>query len=264
MGALTGSTGLVVGVANERSLAWGIARAAAEAGARVSLAVQNERLAIHARPLAESIAAPLVVCDLADDQAVGRLAEQVGATGALDFLVHAVAFAERAELTGRFVETSRPGFAGAVDISVYSLIALTRALLPALRRSDRASVITLSFLGATRVFPHYNVMGVAKAALEATVRYLAADLGPEGIRVNALSAGPFRTLSASGVPGLRALMAAARQTIPLRRDLTLAELGEAAVFLLSSASRGITGEVIQVDGGLHLVGAAVPPEGAER
>lgn len=263
MGLLTGRRGLIVGVANARSLATGIARAARREGAELALTYQDERLAESVQEIAAEIGATLLApCDLARDEDVRRLAERLGSHwGRLDFLVHAVAFAKREELEGRFADTSRAGFALALDVSVYSLVALARSFSPLLERGEGApSVLTLSYLGGDRVVPNYNVMGVAKAALEAAVRYLAADLGPAGIRVNALSPGPVRTLSAAGVRGLRTMLGLVETTAPLRRNIGADEVGDAALFTLSDLGRAVTGEVIYVDAGYGIMAAPPHPQ----
>jgi enoyl-[acyl-carrier protein] reductase I len=252
---LAGKNGLIVGVANKHSIAWAIAQAAAREGARLLFNYQNERLKENVEGLAQTIAgAQAFACDVGDDAQIEALLKQVETEfGQLDFLVHSVAFAPREELTGEFVNTSRQGFATALEVSAYSLVALTRAALPLMK--DGGSILTLTYLGAERVVPHYNVMGVAKAALEASVRYLAHDLGPRGIRVNAISAGPIRTLAARGVAGISKMVDHHREVAPLRHATEQAEVGDTALFLLSSLSRGITGEVIYVDGGYHILGS---------
>lgn len=254
---LEGRHGLVLGIANKRSLAWGIAQAAHRAGARLAVTYQGERLQENVTELAAQLRDPLVLpCDVTKDEDVAALAEKVKAGfGSLDFVVHAVAFALREELDGEFVNTSREGYRLAQDVSSYSLTALARATAP-LMEGRGGSIVTLSYLGGERVVPHYNVMGVAKAALEMSVRYLAADLGPKGIRVNAISAGPVKTLAASGVHGLSKMLEYHRTHAPLRRTTDQDEVGDAALFLVSSLSRGITGEVIHVDGGFHVMGMA--------
>jgi enoyl-[acyl-carrier protein] reductase I len=252
---LAGKHGLVLGVANKRSIAWGIAKAAAREGARLALTYQGERLEENVRELAGQLADPLVLpCDVTRDAALEALAGSVRRDfGGLDFVVHAVAYALREELDGEFLSTSREGYRVANDVSSYSLTALARVTAP-LMEGRGGSILTLSYLGGERVVPHYNVMGVAKAALEMSVRYLAADLGPKGIRVNAISAGPIKTLAASGVHGLSKMLEYHRNHAPLRRTTDQEELGDAAVFLLSPLSRGVTGEVIHVDGGFHVMG----------
>jgi enoyl-[acyl-carrier protein] reductase I len=254
---LEGKHGLVLGVANKRSIAWGIARAAQREGARLALTYQGERLERNVRPLAEELEDPLLLpCDVTRDEDLKGVAEGVRREfGKLDFVVHAVAFALREELDGAFADTSREGYRVAQDISSYSLTALARETAP-LMEEGGGSIVTLSYLGGERVVPHYNVMGVAKAALEMSVRYLAADLGPRGIRVNAISAGPIKTLAASGVHGLSKMLEYHRNHAPLRRNTEQDEVGDAAVFLLSPLSRAVTGEVIHVDGGFHVMGMA--------
>jgi enoyl-[acyl-carrier protein] reductase I len=254
---LEGRRGLVLGVANKRSIAWGIAQAVHREGARLALTYQGERLAENVRELAQQLRDPLVVpCDVARDEDLKSVAAAVKAEfGGLDFVVHAVAFALREELDGEFLATSREGYRVAQDVSSYSLTALARETAP-LMEGRGGSIVTLSYLGGERVVPHYNVMGVAKAALEMSVRYLAADLGPRGIRVNAISAGPIKTLAASGVHGLSKMLEYHRSHAPLRRNTEQDEVGDAALFLLSPLSRGITGEVIHVDGGFHVMGMA--------
>jgi enoyl-[acyl-carrier protein] reductase I len=256
MADLTGKFGLVLGVANKRSISWAIAQAAARAGARLALTYPSERLEENVRELATQLENPLVLpCDVANDQQIADLTASLDAEfGGLDFVVHGAAFAPAAELSNRFVQTSRDGFRTALDISAYSLIALTAACVPLMEKRGGGSVVTLSHIGADRVFPNYNVMGVAKAALEASVRYLAADLGPQNIRVNAVSAGPIKTLASAGIPGLSMMLQAQRDRAPLRRGMELGEIADAAVFLLSNDARAITGEVLMVDGGYHVVG----------
>jgi len=252
--------GLVVGIANQRSIAWGIARAAQSAGAQLALSYQNERLAGRVVPLAESIGAEVLgTCDLTRDDDIARVADRLDALwGRLDFVVHAVAYAEMDDLTGRFIDTGRAGFQAALDASVYSLVALCRALEPLLRKSaHEPNILALTYLGSERALPNYNVMGVAKAALEAAVRYLAQDLGPHGIRVNALSAGPVKTLSAAGVKGFRRMLGITSAQAPLRRNVDIDDIGRAALFAMSDLGRGMTGEVFHVDAGYHIVGAPV-------
>jgi len=256
MSDLSGKLGLVVGVANKRSISWAIARAAADAGARLALTYPSERLEENVRELAATLESPLVLpCDVTSDEQIAALAATLDREfGGLDFAVHGAAFAPAAELANRFSQTSRDGFRTALDVSAYSLVALTRGALPLMERRGGGSILTLTYLGSERVFQNYNVMGVAKAALEASVRYLAADLGPQNIRVNAVSAGPIKTLASAGIPGLSTMLQAQRERAPLRRGMELAEIADAAVFLLSNASRAITGEVLMVDGGYHVVG----------
>jgi enoyl-[acyl-carrier protein] reductase I len=255
---LEGKNGLVVGVANKHSIAWGIAQSAMREGARLTFNYQNERLKANVEELASTVpSARAIPCDVSDDEQISALMQAVAAdVGQLDFLVHSVAFAPREELEGDFVNTSRQGFEMALDVSVYSLIGLTRAALPIMR--EGGSIITLTYLGGKRVVPRYNVMGVAKAALESTVRYLAHDLGPRGIRVNAISSGPIRTLAARGISGISKMVEMHREVAPLRRATEQNEVGDTALFLLSPLSRGITGEVIYVDGGYHILGTLAP------
>ena len=253
---LTGKHGLVVGVANKRSIAWAIAQAASAAGARLAVTYQGERLEENVRDLSSTLDHPIILpLDVADD---GQIAAAVAAVdsefGGLDFLVHGAAYARKEELTAPFVETTREGFRLALDISAYSLIALARAAMPLMERRGGGSILTLTYLGSDRVFPNYNVMGVAKAALEASVRYLAADLGPKNIRVNAISAGPIKTLAAAGITGFSSILQVYRDRAPLRRTVETAEVADAAMLLLSPAGRAITGEVLMVDGGFHATG----------
>jgi len=253
---LTGKLGLVVGVANKRSIAWAIAQAAEAAGARLALTYPSARLEENVRELAEKLQHPVLLpCDVASDEQIADLATALDREfGGLDFLVHGAAFAPQAELSSPFVHTSREGFRIALDVSAYSLIGLTRAVQPLMARRGGGSVLTLTFVGSERVFPNYNVMGVAKAALESSVRYLAADLGPQNIRVNAISAGPIKTLAAAGISGFSSIMQVYRDRAPLRRNVELAEVADAALFMLGPASRAITGEVLMVDAGYHVVG----------
>jgi len=253
---LTGKHGLIVGVANKRSISWAIAQAAAAGGARLALTYQGERLEENVRDLASGLPAPLVLpCDLTNDQQISDLATSIDREfGGLDFVVHGAAFAPKADLDNPFVETSREGFRIALDVSAYSLVALTRAMLPLMEKRGGGSVVTLTYLGSQRVFPNYNVMGVAKAALEASVRYLAADLGPKNVRVNAVSAGPIKTLAAAGISGFSSILQVYRDRAPMRRNVELAEVADAAMFLLSPASRAITGEILMVDAGFHAMG----------
>ena len=254
---LADKVGLVIGVANKRSISWAIAKAATEAGARLVLTYQNDRLEENVRELAATLPEPmLVACDVTDDAQMDALFAAVAERfGRLDFLVHGAAYAGRDELSQPFVETSREGFRTALEVSTYSLVALTRRAVPLMQAAGGGSVLTLTFLGSDRVFPGYNVMGVAKAALESSVRYLASDLGPQGIRVNAISAGAIKTLAAAGgVKGFSTMLQSYRDRAPLRRTTEADEVADAAVFLLGSAGRGITGEVLMVDAGFHAMG----------
>ena len=257
MGILDGKQGIVYGVRNERSLAWGCAKSLAREGARLCLTYLGEREEKDVRKMAPTLpnGANVLVqgCDLTKDDDIDALHTALGAEfGRVDFLVHAVAFASKDELSGRFADTSRGGFAQALDVSAYTLTAAARAAEPLMTAGG--SVVTLSYLGAERVVPNYNVMGVAKAALEASVRYLANDLGPGGIRVNAISAGPTMTLSARGIAGFTEMYKESVSRAPLRRNTTADEVGDATLFLASDWARGITGEVIYVDNGLHILG----------
>lgn len=251
---LNGRTALVTGVANERSLACGVASALAAAGAKVAITCQNERLQKKAEKIAAGINAQVYVCDLAEDHEIDKLAIAVAdELGGLDIVVHAVAFAGREALQGGYMDClDRKTFLQAHDISVWTLTALCQKLKASMRPGG--SVLTLSYLGAARVIPNYNVMGVAKAALEASVRYLAADLGPHGIRVNALSPGPVRTLAAAGISGLRDLLQQVERNAPLRRNITSEDVGKAAVMMCSSYASAITGQVLYVDSGYSILG----------
>jgi enoyl-[acyl-carrier protein] reductase I len=254
--ALTGKHGLVVGVANKRSISWAIAQAAAAAGARLALTYPSERLEENVRELAAKLENPVVApCDVSNEEQIAALAATLDAEfGGLDFFVHGAAFAPPAELSSPFVQTSREGFRIALDVSCYSLIGLTRAVVPLMEKRGGGSILTLTFIGSDRVFPNYNVMGVAKAALESSVRYLAADLGPQNIRVNAVSAGPIKTLAASGISGFSSILQVYRDRAPLRRNVDLSEVADAAMFLISPAARAVTGEILMVDSGFHVSG----------
>jgi enoyl-[acyl-carrier protein] reductase I len=252
---LEGKTGLVMGVANKRSIAWGIANAVNKAGARLVLTYQNERLGENVQELAPQLNNPLLVqCDVASDEQIqilmGRIKEEIGH---LDFIAHVLAFAPREALAGTYAATKRDDFRVALDVSAYSLAAVANAALP-LMKDRQASIVTLTYLGAERVIQNYNVMGVAKAALEASVRYLANDLGPHGIRVNAISAGPIKTLASSAIGGISNMIKLHTEKTPLRKQVDIDEVGDAALFLVSHLSRGISGEVIYVDGGFHIIG----------
>jgi enoyl-[acyl-carrier protein] reductase I len=253
---LSGKTGLIVGVANKRSIAWAIARAASAAGARLAITYQGARLEENVRELCESVADPLIVpCDVANDDQIDQVFAAIDKEfGGLDFLVHGAAYASREDLAAPFAQTSRDGFRVALDVSAYSLIALARGAEPLMERRGGGSILTLTYLGSERVFQNYNVMGVAKAALEASVRYLAADLGPKNIRVNAISAGPIKTLAASGISGFSSILQVYRDRAPLRRTVETSEVADAAMFLLSPAGRAVTAEVLMVDGGYHATG----------
>jgi enoyl-[acyl-carrier protein] reductase I len=258
MGLLDGKNALIFGVANDHSIAWGIARAFHEQGATVGFSSMESLVERRVRPLAEQIGSTFVVpCDVRDDGQVRAVFDRWGAeVGRLDILVHALAFADRADLDGLFVDTSRGGFAIALDVSVYSLVALAREARPHL--APGSSILTLSYYGAEKVVAHYNVMGVAKAALEASVRYLAADLGPEGVRVNAISAGPIRTVAAHGIAGFKQMYGTFRDVAPLRSNITIEDVGGTAVWLASDLSGQVTGETVHVDGGFHIMGVPNP------
>lgn len=254
MGALSGKTALIFGVANERSIAWGIANAFKAEGAVIGLPYTVPVLEKRVLPLAESLGVDFVpYCDISSDEAMdATFARAKERFGKIDILVHSVAYANREDLAGRFVDTSRAGFLLAHEVSVYSLLGLTRAALPLM--TSGGSILTMTYYGAEKVVPKYNVMGVAKAALEATMKYLANDLGPEGIRVNAISAGPIRTLAASGISGFRDYQRSFAGVAPLRKNVTIEDVGATAAFLSSDAAGGITGEVLYVDSGYHIMG----------
>jgi enoyl-[acyl-carrier protein] reductase I len=254
---LAGKHGLIIGVANKHSIAWAIAQSVAGQGAQLLFNYQNERLRENVEELVATMpGAKAFPCDVGNDADIASLMSHVQKEfGRLDFLVHSVAFAPREELTGQFVNTTRQGFATALDVSAYSLVAVTKAALPLM--TNGGSIVTLTYLGAERVVQHYNVMGVAKAALEASVRYLAHDLGPKNIRVNAISAGPIKTLAARGVSGISKMVDHHKEFAPLRHATEQGEVGDTALFLVSPLSRGITGEVIYVDGGYHILGSLV-------
>jgi enoyl-[acyl-carrier protein] reductase I len=254
MGLLDGKRALVFGVANDHSIAWGIAKALHAEGATVGFSSIESLIERRVRPLAESIGSTFVEpCDVQSEADIERVFARWGeAHDRLDILVHALAFAKREDLSGGFTDTSRDGFALAMDVSAYSLIALTRGARPYLGAG--ASVLTLTYYGSEKVVANYNVMGVAKAALEASVRYLAADLGPTGIRVNAISAGPIRTLAAAGIAGFKQMYGAFDEIAPLRANISIDDVGASAVYLASDLSRAVTGEVLYVDGGFNIVG----------
>jgi len=257
MSDLSGRTGLIVGVANKRSLAWAIAQQADAAGARLVLTYQNERLKENVDELAPQLKTPpiLLPCDVSRDEDIAQLAETlVSRVGGLDFLVHGAAYAPREALSAPFLETSREAFRVALDISAYSLVAMARAMAPLMASTGGGSIVTLSYLGSDRVFPNYNVMGVAKAALESSVRYLASDLGSQNIRVNTISAGPVKTLAASGIAGFSGILNVYRERSALKRVIDGSDVAGAAMFLLSDWSKGVTGEVLYVDAGYRNMG----------
>ncbi|WP_211110495.1 enoyl-ACP reductase FabI [Acuticoccus mangrovi] len=252
-GILAGKRGLILGVANNRSIAWGIAQAARNHGASLAFTYQGDALRKRVEPLAASLEAEVVGhCDVTDPASMDAVFETIAQGGGLDFLVHAIAFSDKNELTGRYIETSAENFAKSLMISCYSFTDIARRAEPLMKNGG--SMLTLTYYGAEKVMPHYNVMGVAKAALEASVRYLAADLGPSDIRVNALSAGPIKTLAASGIGDFRYILKWNEYNAPMRRTVTIEDVGNAAAYLLSPLSRSVTGEVHHVDSGYHVVG----------
>ena len=253
MGLMTGKRGIIFGVANELSIAWGIAQQLHAAGATLAFTYLNGALEKRVRPLAESVGADLILpCDLSKDEDIEAVYEEVGKKwGKIDFVVHAVAFANRDDLKNPFSQTSRDGFSLAMDISAYTLVAVTRGALPLM--NEGGSIITLTYLGAQRAVPNYNVMGVAKAALEASVRYLAAELGAKNIRVNAISAGPIKTLASSAVGQFKEKLRIMDEIAPLHRTVTQEEVGKTALYMLSDLSSGVTGEVHYVDAGFNFV-----------
>ncbi len=255
---MAGKRGLILGVANDHSLAWGIAKVLAAHGAELALTYQGEGFGRRVRPLAESLGASLVLpADVQNGATLDALFAQLASEwGKLDFLVHAIAYSDKSELDGRFVDTSRENFLNSLDISCFSLVELTRRAEALMDRGG--SIVTLSYIGAQRVTPHYNVMGVAKAALESSVRYLANDLGPKGIRVNAVSPGPMRTLAGAAIAGARKVYKVTEQNAPLRANASLEAVGNAALYLLSDLSSCTSGELIFVDGGFHILGMAQP------
>jgi enoyl-[acyl-carrier protein] reductase I len=257
MGLLDGKTGIVFGVANKRSIAWAIAQALSREGMKLAFTYQGERLkeSVEQLTAASMPGSLLLPCDVTNDEEIDAVFARVGDEfGQLDTLVHSVAFAPKEELEGEFINTSRAGFKLAHDISAYSLVALTRAALPLFEKAGNASVLALTYYGAQKAVEGYNVMGVAKASLEASVRYLAANLGPRNIRVNAISAGPVNTLAARGIKGFTGMRKHHAERAPLRRNVELEEVANAGLFLLSHLSNGITGEIMFVDGGYNIVG----------
>ncbi len=253
-GVMQGKRGLVMGVANNRSLAWGIASAAHAAGAELALTYQGDALKKRVEPLAGELGAHVAGhCDVTVPATMDAVFADIEAKwGKLDFLVHAIAFSDKDELTGRYVDTSEANFTRTMQISCYSLTAIAQRAMKLM--PSGGSILTLTYYGAEKVMPHYNVMGVAKAALEASLRYLAVDLGPQGIRVNAISAGPIKTLAASGIGDFRYILKWNEYNAPLRRTVTIEDVGRSAVFLLSDMGSGVTGEIVHVDAGYHVVG----------
>lgn len=254
MSLMQGKRGLVMGLANDKSLAWGIARKLHEAGAEMAFSYQGEALKKRVGPLAEQVGSDfLIECDVSSEEAMdAAFAELEQRWGRLDFLIHAIGFSDKSELRGKFVDTSLDNFLMTMNISAYSLVAAARRAVPLM--ANGGSILTLTYYGAEKVVPHYNVMGVAKAALEASVRYLANDLGPDNIRVNAISAGPIKTLAASGIGDFRYILKWNELNSPLRRNVTIEDVGGAGLYFLSDLSSGVTGEVHHVDAGYHLVG----------
>ena len=265
MGFLAGKRAFIVGVATDRSIAWGIAQAMHREGAQLAFSYLNDKMRERVEPLAHSLGSQLTMpLDVSSDEQCDAAFELLKREwGELDIVVHAVAFAPREALTGTFIKaTTRDGFRVAHEISSYSFIALARRAHP-LMAGRRGALLTLTYLGALRSIPGYNVMGLAKASLEANVRFLAADLGPEGIRVNGISAGPIKTLAAAGIPGFRKMLARVAEIAPLRRNVTLEDVGNAAAFLCSDLAAGVTGEILYVDNGFRTVGMSFPMEGGE-
>jgi enoyl-[acyl-carrier protein] reductase I len=257
-GVMRGMRGVILGVANNRSIAWGIAKAARAAGAELAFTYQGEALEKRVRPLAKEIGAEVLGhCDVTEGATIDEVFAQAAKVwGSLDFVVHCIAFADKDQLTGRYIDTTEDNFAKSLAISCYSFTAIAQRAEKLMRNGG--SMLTLTYYGAEKWMPHYNVMGVAKAALEASVRYLAADLGEKGIRVNAISAGPIKTLAASGIGDFRYILRWNEYNSPLRRSVTIEEVGETAVYLLSPMSRGVTGEILHVDAGYHVVGMKNP------
>jgi enoyl-[acyl-carrier protein] reductase I len=251
---MKGKRGLVMGVANDRSIAWGITKAIVDQGAEVAFTYQNEVLEKRVRPLAGSLGSDVLIeCDVSDDASIEKVFATLGEKwGSLDFVIHAIAFSDKNELTGRYLDTSAQNFAQTMAISCYSFTSVCRAAQPLM--NNGGSIVTLTYAGSERVVPHYNVMGVAKAALECSVRYLAVDLGKENIRVNAISAGPIKTLAASGIGDFRYILKWNELNAPLKRNVTIDDVGGAGLYLLSDLSKGVTGEVHHVDCGYNVVG----------
>jgi enoyl-[acyl-carrier protein] reductase I len=260
MKLLEGKKALIFGIANQRSIAWGIAKTLHEHGAEIGFSYGIPQLEKRVRPLAAELGVSFVeMCDVSDDAAITAVFQKAATHfGQIDILVHSIGYALKEDLEGRFVSTSREGFRIALDISAYSLVALAREALPLMPHGG--SILSMTYYGAEKVVPHYNVMGVAKAALEASTRYLAADLGPQGIRVNAISAGPIKTLAAAGISGFRKMLTYVEERAPLRRNIDQDEVGRTALWLCSDLGSGVTGEVIYVDAGYHILGMPEPPE----
>ena len=252
-GVLAGKRGLIMGVANDKSIAWGIAQSAAREGAELAFSYQGEVLEKRVAPLAQQVGADMLTCDVTDDASIDALFKALeDKWGSLDFVVHAIGFSNKDELKGEYLGTSRKNFALTMDISVYSFTAVAQRAAPLM--NEGGSLVTLTYQGAVKVVPNYNVMGVAKAALEASVLYLAADFGPRGVRVNGLSAGPVRTLAASGIGDFRTMLKWNELNAPLRRNVTIQDVGDACLYLISPWSNGVTGEIHYVDGGANING----------
>ncbi|HNQ92721.1 MAG TPA: enoyl-ACP reductase FabI [Alphaproteobacteria bacterium] len=260
---MAGKKGLIMGVANDRSIAWGIAKAAHAQGAELAFTYQGEALEKRVRPLAEEVGSQIIVpCDVTDEASIDATFKEIEAKwGKIDFVVHAIAFSDKAELDGLYLNTTRANFLKTMDISVYSFTAVCQRAVPLMK--DGGSLLTLTYYGAERVMPHYNVMGVAKAALEASVRYLATDLGKDNIRVNAISAGPIKTLAASGIGDFRYILKWNELNSPLKRNVTIEDVGNSGLYLLSDLGAGVTGEVLHVDAGYHTVGMVAIDSAAE-
>jgi len=263
-GLMAGKKGLVMGVANDRSIAWGIAKAASSAGAQLAFTYQGDALGKRVMPLAASLGSDIVLpCDVTDEKSIEKLFDAIrDKWGSLDFIVHAIAFSDKDELKGQYLDTSASNFALTMQVSCYSFTDLCRRAEPLM--TNGGSLLTLTYYGAERVIPHYNVMGIAKAALEASVRYLASDLGPKDIRVNAISAGPIKTLAASGIGDIRTIIRWNELNAPLRRNVSIDDVGKAGVYFLSDLSAGVTGEVHHVDSGYHVVGMMAEDSAAEN
>ena len=260
MTILAGKKGLIMGVANNRSIAWGIAEQASKYGADLAFTYQGDALQKRVEPLAKSLGSDIVLpCDVTDANSVTEMFKELEKRwGKLDFLVHAIAYSDKEELRGKYLDTSIGNFKNTMEISAFSLVAVAKGAEELFKKAGGGSIVTLSYYGAEKVMPHYNVMGVAKAALEASVRYLAMDMGKDNVRVNAISAGPVKTLAASGIGDFRLIFKWNEYNAPLRRNITLEDVGGSAVFLLSELGSGVTGEVLHVDAGYHVVGMKAP------
>jgi enoyl-[acyl-carrier protein] reductase I len=262
-GMMKGKRGLIMGVANDRSISWGIAKACADAGAELAFTYQGEALERRVKPLAESVGSSMLMeCDVTNDASVDAAFDRIkDEWGSIDFVVHGIAFSDKNELDGLYLDTTRGNFLKTMDISVYSFTSVAQRAVPLM--NEGGSLLTLSYYGAEQVMPHYNVMGVAKAALEASVRYLAADLGRNDIRVNAISAGPIKTLAASGIGDFRFILKWNELNAPLKRNVTTGDVGKSGLYLLSDLGSGVTGEVLHVDSGYHTVGMVAVDAAAE-